>query len=179
LKKIIVLFLIIIFGSALSSSFTIRNDDDREIKDESYKFAFTLPSGWTVKDRKETEAKDGISYSFQKDDTACALMLLAFKINAVKNLDDFIYTIEKDASLNIPQRDGDYILGDANYFDWKIAHYKDVLAIEKIYYFRTKEPDAPNNFVYVMRFITDKIHNSDALQKQISKIADTFVPTPQ
>ena len=106
-------------------------------------------------------------------------MLLAFKLTAVKNLDDFVYTIEKDATLNIPQKDGDYTVGDATYFDWKIANYNDVYTIEKIYYFRTKEPDAPNNFVYVLRFITDKIHNSDELQKQISKIADSFVPTPQ
>jgi hypothetical protein len=152
---------------------------DREVHDESYKFNFTLPDGWTEKDFKETEAKDGISYSFTKNDTTCSIMLLAFRLTAVKNLDDFVYTIEKDASLNIPPKDGDYITGDAKYFDWKIAWYKDLLAVEKIYFFRTKEPDAPNNFVYVMRFITDKIHNSDALRAQISKIADTFVPIPQ
>ncbi len=172
MKKLTISLFIILLASNISFG-------QREIKDDSYKFAMTLPSGWVMKDHKETEAKDGISYSFTKNDTACSIMLLAFKLTAVKNLDDFVYTIEKDASLNIPQKDGDYIPGDATYFDWKIAYYKDLFAMEKIYYFRTKEPDAPNNFVYVLRFITDKIHNSDELQKQISKIADSFVPTPQ
>jgi len=172
LKKIILL--LFIFVCTCSVCFA-----QSDIKDDSFKFAFTLPAGWTQKDKKETKDSDGISYSFQKDDTSCAIMLLAFRIQAVKNLDDFAYTIEKDASLNIPPRDGDYVLGDATYFDWKIAMYKDVLAVEKIYFFRTKEPDAPSNFVYVMRFISDKFHNSDDLQAQIRKIADTFVPTPQ
>ena len=176
MKKIFIILLIAYTAIGTSGKILA---GDKEIHDESFKFSLVLPSGWTQKDVKETEAKDGISYSFTKDDTTCSIMLLAFKLTAVKNLDDFVYTIEKDASLNIPTKDGDYILGDANYFDWKIAYYKDLLAVEKIYYFRTKEPDAPNNFVYVMRFITDKIHNSDALRSQISKIADSFVPTPQ
>src|SRR5258706_10616995 len=166
LKRIILFISLFVFASALN--FSLSGGNDKEINDPSYKFTFTLPAGWSQKEFKETEAKDGISYSFTKDDTSCSIMLLAFKLTAVKNLDDFVYTIEKDASLNIPQKDGDYILGDANYFDWKIAYYKDVLTVEKIYYFRTKEPDAPTNYVYVMRFITDKIHNSDALRKQIS-----------
>lgn len=176
MKKLIIYLLFAIFSTGFSAKAFA---GDWDIKDESFKFAFTLPDGWTQKDVKETEAKDGISYSFAKTDSGCSMMLLAFKLTAVKNLDDFIYTIEKDASLNIPQRDGDYVPGDAKYFDWKIAYYKDAVTIEKIYYFRTKEPDAPTNFVYVMRFITDKIHNTDALRKQMSKIADTFVPTPQ
>jgi len=169
----------IIFILFLNINYSAQISDGREINDPIYKFTMSLPDGWNTKDIKETSDKDGISYSFTKKDTSCAIMLLAFKLTAVKNLDDFVYTIEKDGSLNIPQRDGDYITGDAEYFDWKIAYYKDLFAVEKIYFFRTKEPDAPNNFVYVLRFITDKKHNTDELQKQIGKIADSFVPTPQ
>lgn len=151
--------------------------DDREIKDESYRFTVILPNGWSVKDSKETEAKDGISYSFEKDDKKCAVMLLAFKLTGVKNLDDFIYTMEKDATLNIPKKTTDYSASDADSFDWKSAVYQDAQYTEDIYFFRTKLPDAPNNYVYMLRFITTTTFLSEDLQKQIKKMADSFLPT--
>lgn len=172
MKKIILILFILVIGTGVG--FAQRN---REISDESYKFSLVLPSGWTMKDKKETEEKDGISYSFDRDDKKCAIMLLAFRLTAVKNLDDFIYTMEKDASLNIPTKTTDYSSSDAGAFDWKSAIYQDSQYTENIYFFRTKLPDAPNNFVYMLRFITTTDFISDDLDKQIKKIADSFLPT--
>ena len=172
MKKIISLLFIFVIGSGICTAQT-----NKEITDESYKFSIVLPTGWTMKDKKETEEKDGISYSFDRNDKKCAIMLLAFRLTAVKNLDDFIYTMEKDASLNIPTKTTDYSSSDAGNFDWKSAIYQDTQYTENIYYFRTKMPDAPNNFVYMLRFITTTNFISDDLDKQIKKIADSFLPT--
>jgi hypothetical protein len=130
-----------------------------------------------MKEKIETQEKDGISYSFNRDDKKCAIMLLAFKLTAVKNLDDFVYNMEKDANLNIPKKTTDYSSSDAGAFDYKSAVYQDAQYTENIYYFRTKLPDAPNNFVYMLRFITTTNYISDDLDKQIKKIADSFLPT--
>jgi hypothetical protein len=126
---------------------------------------------------KETEAKDAISYSFERKDKKCAIMLLAFKLNTVKNLEDFIYTMEKDISLNIPKRSGDYTANDNGTFDSKSADYKDNQFTEKIIYYRTKLPDAPFNYVYMLRFITSSTNINSDIEYQIKKIADSFLPT--
>ena len=104
-------------------------------------------------------------------------MLLAFKLNTVKNLEDFIYTMEKDASLNIPKRSGDYTSFESETFDGKSGQYKDAQYTETIYFYRTKLPDAPNNYVYMFRFITMNQYVELDLEKQIKKIADSFLPT--
>jgi len=125
---------------------------------------------------KETGDKDAISYSFERKDKKCAIMLLAFKLSSVKNLEDFIYTMEKDVGLNIPTKSGDYTTFDFESYDGKWALYKDAQYTETIYYYRTKMPDAPNNFVYMLRFITLK-HDYDAsIEYEIRKIADSFLP---
>ena len=151
--------------------------DDREIRDETYRFTLLLPADWSKTDMKETEDKDAISYSFERKDKKCAIMLLAFKLNTVKNLEDFIYTMEKDISLNIPKRSGDYTASDNGSFDSKSADYKDNQFIENIYYYRTKLPDAPFNYVYMLRFITTSTNMNSDIQYQIKKIADSFLPT--
>jgi hypothetical protein len=151
--------------------------DDREITDESYKFTFVLPSDWKKNDMKETTDKDAISYSFEKNDKKCAIMILAFKLNTVKNLEDFIYTMEKDVSLNIPGISGDYTTFDNGTFDGKSAVYKDSHFTENIFYYRTKLPDAPFNYVYMLRFITTNTDYTQDLQNQIKKISDSFLPT--
>jgi hypothetical protein len=151
--------------------------DDREIRDETYRFTLLLPADWSKTDMKETEDKDAISYSFERSDKKCAIMLLAFKLNTVKNLEDFIYTMEKDISLNIPKRSGDYTASDNGSFDSKSADYKDNQFTENIYYYRTKLPDAPFNYVYMLRFITSTSNSNSDIQYQIKKIADSFLPT--
>ena len=151
--------------------------DDREITDESFKFTFVLPSEWSKTDMKETVDKDAISYSFEKNDKKCAIMLIAFKLNAVKNLEDFIYTMEMDRNLNIPQKSGDYTSFDNGTFDGKSAVYKDAQFTENVYYYRTKLPDAPFNYVYMLRFITTNTNLTPDLQAQIKKISDSFLPT--
>jgi len=176
LKRILLTIFVLLASANLASP---RSSDGIEVNDESYKFSVTLPDGWTKKDMKETEAKDGISYSFERSDKKCDIMLLAFKLQAVKNLDDFIYTMENDASLNIPKRTTDYMAQDAGAFDSKSALYQDNMYTENIYYFRTKLPDAPYNFVYMLRFITANKFISNDMDKQIKKIADSFLPTAQ
>ena len=172
---------ILLFTFILSINLLIAKDitDGREVNDLTYKFTIVLPNGWDTKDIKETEDKDGISYSFQRKDKHCSIMLLAFKLTTIKNLDDFIYTMEKDISLNIPNRSSDFTAQDANNFDMKSAVYKDAQYTENIYYYRTKLVDAPNNYVYMLRFITTNDFNNSDMQSQIKKISDSFLPTAQ
>jgi hypothetical protein len=153
--------------------------DDKVISDINFKFTFKLPADWDSKDIKETKDKDGISYSFERKDKKMTIMLLAFKLSSVKNIDDFIYNMEKDISLNIPPKSGDYSEKDFGRYDMKTANYKDDKFEESIFYFRTKLPDSPNNFVYMLRFITEtKDYNSDT-ENQIKKISETFTPTAE
>jgi len=150
---------------------------DWEINDDNFKFSITLPDEWKKTDSKITDDKDAISYSLERKDKKCSIMILAFKLTAVKNLEDFIYTLEKDATLNIPSKTGDYTSSDSGNFDSKSATYKDQQYIEKIWYYRTKLPDAPNNYVYMLRFITTADNYKTDIENQIKKIADSFLPT--
>jgi hypothetical protein len=152
---------------------------DKEINDESFKFSFTLPDNWQRTDMKMTSDNDAISYSFERKDKKCAIMLLAFKLTTVKNLEDFIYTMEKDISLNIPQREGDYVSSDSVTFDGKSAVYKDAQYKEYIHFYRTKLPDAAFNYVYMLRFITTHANLNTDLENQIKKISNTFHPTAE
>ncbi len=104
-------------------------------------------------------------------------MVLAFKIGAMENLEDFIYYMEKDVGLNIPSRSGDYDSTDYGTYDCKSATYKDQQYIEKIWFFRTKFIDAPNNYTYMLRFITTIDFFKPDLDEQIKKIAGSFLPT--
>jgi hypothetical protein len=156
-----------------------QNSDGKVINDVVFKFTMTLPEGWETKDIKQTSDNDGISYSLESKDKKMAIMLLAFKLSSVKNIEDFIYNLEKDISLNIPPKSGEYSDKDFGMYDMKNAHYKDNRFEETIYYFRTKMPDSPNNFVYMVRFITEaKDYNSDT-ERQVESIAGTFAPTAE
>lgn len=104
-------------------------------------------------------------------------MLLAIRSEQITNMEDFIYTTEKDVSLNIPKRNGDYVFLDNENYDTKSAVYKDQFDTEHIYYFRTKLPDAPYNYVYMLRFITRNWNMNNDIEYQIKKIADSFLPT--
>ena len=172
-KAILLLFFAVSAFAGTIYSFYL----DNEITDEDYKFTFVLPADWKKTDAKETTDKDAISYAFERNDKKCAIMLMAFKLNTVKNLEDFIYTMEKDISLNIPNKSGDYTTFDNGTFDGKSALYKDAHYTENIFYYRTKLPDAPFNFVYMLRFITTNTYYTQDLQNQIKKISDSFLPT--
>ena len=139
----IFILIFIAFNSLLAGS-----TDDIVIDDITYRFTITLPADWDRKDMQETKDKDGISYSFERKDKKFTIMLLAFKLTTVKNIDDFIYNMEKNINLNIPQRNGDFSEKDFGNYDMKAGIYKDNNFYEEIYYFRTKLPDAPNNYVY-------------------------------
>ncbi len=168
---------LILFLFLVTCANILKAQDEKVVNDVTYKFSVTLPGGWEMKDMKETSDKDAISYSFESKDKKMTIMLLAFKLNSIKNIDDFIYNLEKDISLNIPGKDGDYNSEDYGKYDMKNAHYKDNRFDESIYYFRTKMQDAPNNYVYMLRFITEvKDINSDR-ESEIKKIAGTFKST--
>lgn len=152
---------------------------DKVVDDFIYKFTFKMPSGWEMKDMKETSDKDAISYSFESPDKKMTIMLLAFKLSSVKNIDDFIYNLEKDISLNIPAKTGDYSEQDFGKYDMKNAHYKDNKFDESIYYFRTKLPESPNNFVYMLRFISESKDYTTDSETAIKNIAGTFTPTAE
>jgi hypothetical protein len=140
-------------------------------------FTATLPDNWKKTDSKETDDNDAISYSLERKDKKCSIMILAFKLTTVKNLEDFIYTMEKDISLNIPGRSGDYETLDQGNYDAKSATYKDQQYVEKISYFRTKLPDSPYNYVYMLRFITTVDNFNSSIENQIIKISESFKPT--
>lgn len=172
---------LLVISSAFTGNINTQKNlsDDKDITDESFKFTFKLPDDWTKTDMKFTSDNDAISYSFERKDKKCAIMLLAFKLTTVKNLEDFVYTMEKDISLNIPQREGDYSDIKNDNYDGKSAKYKDAQYIEFINYYRTKLPDAPYNFVYMLRFITTNSNFDTDLENQIKKIAASFHPTAE
>ncbi len=175
MKKSLILLLFITIISRANAISTA----DWEINDDSFKFTITLSDEWKKTDSKVTDDKDAISYSLERKDKRCSIMILAFKLTAVKNLEDFIYTLEKDATLNIPGKSGDYISTDNGNFDSKSATYKDQQYTEEIWYYRTKLPDAPNNYVYMLRFITTSDNYKTDIESQIKKISASFLPTAQ
>jgi hypothetical protein len=166
----------VIFLLSFLATETSPQSNSKEITDVTFRFTLMLPETWAKSDMKETGDKDAISYSFERNDKKCAIMLLAFKLNSVKNLEDFIYTMEKDVGLNIPTRSGDYTAFDHETYDGKFGLYKDAQYSETIYYYRTKLPDAPNNFVYMLRFIAQGKDYDASMEYEIKKIADSFLP---
>lgn len=170
MKKIIPALLILLFTFSIVSA-----QDAVSINNTAYRFKFSLPSGWSERKVEETSKQDAISYSFDKSDGKIAVMLLAFKVNDVKNLVDFVYTLEKDLTLNIPKRDGEYSEFDNGNYDGKSAKYKDSEFTEVIYYYRTKVNDG-DNFTYLLRFITSSINFNSSVESEIKTIAQGFTP---
>lgn len=146
-----------------------------DVNDVNYKFKLNLPSGWTERKVEETSKKDAVSYSFDKSDGKIALMVLAFKVNEVKNLGDFVYTLEKDLTLNIPKRDGDYTDFDNGNYDGKSAKYKDSEFTEVIYFYRSKAAEG-ENFTYLLRFITLTSNFNSSVESEIKSLAGNFKP---
>ena len=170
MKKVTLAFMSVLFLASLGFS-----QSSIDINDLNYKFKFSLSSDWKERKVEETAKKDAISYSFDKNDGQVAIMLLAFKVNEVKNLSDFIYTLEKDLTLNIPKKDGDYTDFDSGNYDGKTAKYKDNEFTEVIYYYRTKIIDG-QNFTYLLRFITLSSNFTPKIDEEIKKIAGNFAP---
>lgn len=171
--------LIFIFSIIILNITVFTQTGDKEVNDIAYSFTFKIPVTWQLKDLKETTDKDAISYSYENGDKKMTIMLLAFKLSSVKNIEDFIYNLEKDISLNIPPKSGDYGEQDFGKYDMKNARYKDNKFDETIYYFRTKLPDSPNNFVYMLRFITEVKDYTTDMETEIKKIADSFKSTAE
>ncbi|MEO8447723.1 MAG: hypothetical protein ABI528_09525 [bacterium] len=146
-----------------------------DISDASYKFKFNLPSDWVQRKVEETAKKDAISYSFDKNDGKVAIMLLAFKVNEVKNLSDLVYTLEKDLTLNIPKKDGDYNDFDMGNYDGRSSKYKDSEFTEVIYYYRTKVTDG-DNYTYLLRFITPTSNFNSGVENEFKNISGNFKP---
>ncbi|MBL8007712.1 MAG: hypothetical protein JNJ56_09280 [Ignavibacteria bacterium] len=149
-----------------------------ETDDKDYKFKFSLASDWKEGKREETEKKDAVSYSFEKKDGKMAIMLLAFKVSEVKNLTDFVYTIEKDLTLNIPKKSGEYTDFDMGNYDGQTGTYKDSEFTEVIYYYRTKITDG-ENFTYFLRFIVPASFYNASAEKEIKRISDSFIPNAE
>ena len=168
LKFLIVITLILIY--AIISPAQNKSTD---IIDNDYKFSVTLPDGWVRTKKDETSKKDAIYYAFEKKkEASIQFAILGFKLQSVKDLDNFIYVIEKDATLNIPPISGEYTSFDNDTYDGKYATYKDDNSYEKIYYYRTKYKESPENYAYVVRFLTLK--SNAKVEKEFSTIIESF-----
>ncbi len=154
-----------------------RSQDGILVENPQYGVKFYVPNSWKERKVEETSKKDAISYSFDKNDGSIAMMLIAFKLSEVKNLNDLIYTLEKDLTLNIPKIDGTYSEFDKGNYDGMSAKYKDTEFTEIIYYFRTKYSEGVN-YAYMLRFITSTTVFNPNIEEEIRKIGDTFEPLP-
>lgn len=154
-----------------------RSQDGILVENPQYGVKFYVPNSWKERKVEETSKKDAISYSFDKNDGSIAMMLIAFKLSEVKNLNDLVYTLEKDLTLNIPKIDGTYSEFDKGNYDGMSAKYKDTEFTEIIYYFRTKYSEGVN-YAYMLRFITSTTVFNPNIEEEIRKIGDTFEPLP-
>ena len=144
-----------------------------DITDNDYKFKLTLPDSWVKMKYEETKNHDGISYVYNnKKDSTITCMIMSFKVPESKDINDFIYVLELDASLNIPQRNSDFTNFDFGSYDGKYAIYKDLQSTELIYYIRTKNDNSKSNFVYMLRFITTNYNKK--VEQSFKDIAGTF-----
>jgi hypothetical protein len=145
------------------------------VEDKDFKFSIFLTSDWAQTKVEKTSKNDAISYSYDNLDGNNALMILAFKVNGVKDLDDLIYNVEKDMNLDIPKREGDLNYDDYGSYERKKGMYQDSEFTETIYYFTTKN-DGIQNYAYIVRFITVASAYNDNIAKKIDEIARSFKP---
>ncbi|TRZ63988.1 hypothetical protein D4R20_03340 [bacterium] len=149
-----------------------------EFTDDSYKFKITFSEGWQKPKTEETDNKDVKSYNFsKKNDSSNTIMILAFKFQTIKKLDDFIYVLEKDASLNIPPKSGDFASMDAGNYEYKSVMYKDKNFTELIYYYVTKVEKAEENYAYMIRLISSKYNTK--IENSFKDIVNSFKPQIQ
>jgi len=165
---------LIVLSFFLSALFVQSVYAQSDVSDKNYGFKISLGSSWTKSKTEETSNKDAISYTFDKKDGKDAIMLLAFKVENVKSLEDMIYTLEKDVTLNIPKKSGDYSSVNNGDLEGKVALYKDSEFAEKIYFYRTKFVDGKQNYTYMLRFITSVPNYNTTTESEFTRIADTF-----
>lgn len=170
IKKLLILPVLLLFCVQAFAQ------DGTFLDNPSYRIKFMMPGGWKERKVEETSNKDAISYTFDKNDGSVAMMILAFRLAEVKNLADLVYTFEKDLTLNIPKRDGEYKEFDKGNFDGMSAVYKDTEFTEIIYYFRTKYAEG-ENFAYMLRFISPATTFKPATEEELRKLAETFEPS--
>jgi len=174
--KILIISFLLFIICFHNAAFSQKNAS--EIINENYKFSFTLPENAFNMRTEESSNKNAITYEFEStvmDDTV-GILLLAFKWNDIKILSDFIYHMEKEVTLDIPQRVSDYTEFDSIYFDSKMAIYKNDNLTHIVYYFRTKDDTSENNFTYLLRFkIFTKDYNKEILE-YVNTIAHNFYP---
>ena len=168
MKKILIILFAIFFVSSLQAQ------NGKTIEDSHYKFSITFANKWTSRNTVETNKKDVITYSFDKDNGKLTLSLIAFKFTEARNLDDFIYTLEKDFNLNIPEKISGYTDIKGEGFSGKYADYKDAESHERIYYYATSKDSSGEYFCYMLRFIADIKSNLGEAEKEASSIADSF-----
>lgn len=166
------LLLFVIAGVILASSSVMAQST---VEDKEFNFSIFLTSDWSQTKVEKTSKNDAVSYSFDNLDGNNALMILAFKVNGKKELDDLIYNVEKDMNLNIPQRSGDYNYDDYGSYERKKGSYVDDEFVETVYYFTT-ENEGMENYAYVVRFITVASSYNDDMAKKIDEIARSFKP---
>ncbi len=138
-------------------SFSLELHSQIKYDNSAYKFSIELNENWKERSKEETKNNDALSLTFDKinkqKNKEASLMLIIFKLDKPKDLNDFIYTIEKDVNLNIPERVGDYVTINGNNYSGKLGEYKDNEIMEVIYYLTTQNSELKNNYAYVIRFI--------------------------
>jgi hypothetical protein len=166
MKNILLAVLVLFLSSSLFAQVKIDNDN--------YKFRIEYSKGWKAGNKIETDKKDVINYSFSKNDNKMTSSIIAFKFSAPTNLDDFIYKLEKDFNLNIPERIGGYTTLSTDVYDGKSADYKDKDSYEKIYYYSTTKDSSGDYFCYMIRFIGDSKLKLNDFNTEVTNIANTF-----
>ncbi len=166
MKHLLTVIAILLFSTAIFAQVNIDNT--------GYKFSVNFGSGWKTGGTVETDKKDVITYSLNKNNSI-ASTIIAFSFPSQKKLDDIIYTLEKDFNLNIPQRSGDYTTYSDESYESKSAEYKDKDTYEKIYFYSTLKPDGSGKYYsYMIRFIADNNYKRSDFDFQVSSIIGTF-----
>ena len=168
MKKILIAFTLFLSVMFIQNAYS----QSADVTDNNYAFKIALGSDWKKSKTEETTNKDAISYTFDKKDGKDAIMLLAFKVESIKSLDDLIYTLEKDMTLNIPKISGGYTNFTTDHAEGRSAVYKDSEFGEKIFYYRTQNTDK-QNYTYMLRFITSASNFANS-EKDFDKIAKNF-----
>lgn len=84
--------------------------------------------------------------------------------------------MEKEVSLDIPRRTGDYTEYDSVYYDAKMAVYKNKNLTHVIYYYRTKDESSQYNFTYLLRFKVFTNKYDDEILNYMKAVAANFIP---
>lgn len=168
MKNLLLLILSIFITNIISAQIKIDN--------ENYKFHIEYSKDWVKGNTVETNKKDVITYSFSKinkKDTITS-SIIAFKLPIKTDIDDFIYKLEKDLNLNIPERSGEYTILNEESFNGKSAKYKDTETSEIIYYYSTNKDDSGEYYCYMIRFITNLKYNINDFNFEVSNIINSF-----